>query len=360
LNTPWFMRPDKVRWSQRAADAGAALRRAFTRENLIADMKTLLTVAPLTILVWIYAEQQQLVTDKDTLVVALQSADPVHRSVTLINPSDGTIQVTLQGSEIGIDRVKAELRQTIMSKPLPVDVPAGLAPGRQQLVALDEIAGSNLFSSQGVTVTACLPETLSVRVDELSERTAPVEVDSDVPGLLNAAFTPATVTVRGPSQLLDDLAFRGELHAVANLTGQPILKQPGEHKQLTVSLIPQPNITLIPDTVTADLSIGQPDATVDVSPVPVKIEASKWLMDNYKFSYKEWITDAVTLMGPRQAIAQINPANARVTAVVDLDYTDADFHGLKTVHFQDSGLPDGVTVKPEAKPRMIQIAVDPR
>jgi hypothetical protein len=160
--------------------------------------------------------------------------------------------------------------------------------------------------------------------------------------------------------LLDDMAYRGDLTATANLAGQPILKQPGEHKQLTVSLIPQPNITFIPDTVTADLLVGQPDATLDVSPVPVKIEASKWLMDNYKFTYKEWITDPVTLIGPRQAIAQINAANARVTAVVDLDYPDADFHGLKPVTFQDSGLPDGVTVKPEAKPRMIQIAVDPR
>jgi len=356
----WTINSAKKRWTQRVGDIAYAIRRAFSRDNLIADLKTLITVVPLTILVWIYAEQQQLVTDKDTIVIAVQSDDPVHHMATLLNPSDGTIQVTIQGSQIGIDRLKTELRQTVMSKPLEIKIPAGLTPGRQQVVALDQIAGSSVFSSEGVTVTACAPETLLVRVDELVERPAPVEAPDDVPGLLKAVFNPPTVKIRGPAPLLDELQRRGGLKAVADLAGEPALKQPGEHDKLSLNLIPQLNVTFIPDTVSTDVRIGEANQSIQVSPVPVKVEGSKWLMDNYKFTYKEWLTDPVTLIGPRQQIGLINPANAHVTAVVNLDNTDADFHGVKPITFQDTGLPEGVSVKPDASPRQLQIGVDPR
>jgi hypothetical protein len=356
----WTIQSAKSRWSERVAGVARGLRRAVSRDNLIADLKTLVTVAPLTVLVWIYAEQQQLVTDKDTVVVAVQSDDPVHRMVTLLNPSDGTIQLTLQGSQVGIDRIKALMRQTITSRPLDLKVVGGLAPGRQQLVTLDTVENNAVFTAQGVTVTACTPETMLVRVDELVERAATVEAPDDVPGLLKAVFDPPTVKIRGPASLLDDLERNGALRAVADLTSEPAVKVPGEHDKLTVGFVPQPNITFIPDTVSADLRIGEANESIQVSPVPVKVEASKWLMDNYKFAYKEWLTDPVTLVGPRQQVTLINPANARVTAVVNLDNTDADFHGLKPITFQDNGLPEGVTVKPDASPRQIQIGVDAR
>jgi hypothetical protein len=47
-------------------------------------------------------------------------------------------------------------------------------------------------------------------------------------------------------------------------------------------------------------------------------------------------------------------------AVVDLDNTDANFHGTKPVTFEDKGLPAGVRVKAEVVPRMVQVSVDPR
>ena len=336
------------------------LRRAFTRDNLIADLKTLLTVAPLTILVWVYAEQQQLVTDRETLCISLRSVDPVHQAVTLLSPADGTIQVTLQGSQVGIDRIKVDLRKTIMSEPLDIQVPAGLPTGRQELITLDKIAGNSLFYNQGVTVLACSPEALTVQVDDLVDRPVPVQAPPDVPGLENAVFDPPTVTMRGPAQLLDSLARRGQLVALANLSEEPAIKQPGEHGKLTVDLMPQPGITFIPNTVVADLRVGEANSSLAVSPVLVKVEASKWLMDNYKFTYKEWLTDPVTLIGPRQQLALINPANARVTAVVSLDNTDADFHGQKPITFENAGLPDGVTVKPQTSPPTIQIGIDAR
>jgi hypothetical protein len=338
------------------------LRRAFERDRLIANLKTLLTVAPLTVLVWIYAEEQQLVTEKDVpLRLAVQSLDPAHRAVTLLKPTDGTVQVTLQGSQSGIDRVKGLLEQTLLGEPLEVEVGNALPAGVEPLVTLDQIEGNKIFYEQGVTVISCAPETLTVRLDELAELPATVQAPPDAPGLVKAVFNPSTVSMRGPADLLAAMRRRGGLVAVVDLSDDPILKQPGEHPNYSVHFITQQNITCIPDTVTADLTIGQADQTLDVSPVPVKVESTKWLMDHYTFNFKEALTEPVTLVGPPQQLALVDPRNPKLIAVVELDNTDAGFgHGVKPVTFVDKGLPDGVRVKPDAPPRMIQIAIDPR
>jgi hypothetical protein len=357
----WDMQTAKEHLTRRRADVAYSFRRLFTRENLIADLKTLLIVAPLTVLIWVYAEEQQLVTEPNVaLSFAVQSADPAQRQVSLVSPADGTLHVTLQGSQVGIDHIKAILRQTFMSQPVEIQVSADMSAGFKQLVPLDQIAGNPMFYSQGVTVVSCSPETITVRVDALEDRSAQVVAPADLTGLVKATFNPPAVTLRGPSEVLQTLSEQGPLTAVADLAGDPVLKQPGNHDKVPLHLLPQANITILPNIVTADLSVGQSDESLAVTPVPVKVQAPKWLMDNYKFSYKEWLTDAVTLVGPRRQIEQINPSNAKVTAVVDLDNTDADFHGLKPISFQDRGLPDGVTVQPDSSPRMIQIGVDPR
>src|SRR3984957_11919174 len=260
------------------------LRRAVSRDNLIRNLKTLAGVIPLTILVWVYAEQQELVTETGRARIAVLSADPAHRAVNLLDPSDGTIQLTLQGSQIGIDRVKALLQDMVLSKPLEIDVGSSIPPGaRQPISSLDQIASNPIFNRQGVTVTACNPETLMVRVDALEERLATIAPPEDTPGLIQAVFQPATVTTRGPTYLFP----RGRLNAIAYPSDEPTLKIPGQHNSVSVHLLPQDDFTIVPDTVTADLTVGHADQPLSVSPVPVKVLAPKWLTDNYKFDYKE-------------------------------------------------------------------------
>lgn len=346
----------------RVSAAMRGVRRSFARDNLISNLKTLLAVAPLTALIWIYAEQQQLVTEQNVpMQISLVSADPAHRMVKLMSPPDGTLQVTLYGPQLAIDRCKTSLRDTIIKQPLEIDIGNGLPPGeRQPLIALDQIVGNKLFASQGVTVTACTPETLSVQVDTIEEKLARVVPPPDVPGLVKAVFEPASVTLRGPRQLMDDLRQRGELVVIADLANEATLKEPGVHVGVSVRLIAPPSATLIPDTVKADLTVGQADQTIAVSPVPVKVLATKYLTDTYKFDYKDVLTDPVVLIGPPEAIATIDPRNAKLVAVVDLENSDATFHGTKAVTFEDKGLPEGVRVKAEVVPRMVQVNVDPR
>ena len=50
--------------------------RMFTLENLSSGLKTFMWVAPLTILIWVYAEREQVVQKEVTLPIAVKSTDP--------------------------------------------------------------------------------------------------------------------------------------------------------------------------------------------------------------------------------------------------------------------------------------------
>ena len=291
----------------------------------------------------------------------MQSADPAHRAVTMITPYDGTIQVTLQGSQAGIDHVKTLLHKTLISDPMEIDVGTSLPSGpRQPLLSLDEIASNHLFFSQGVTVTACSPDALILNIEALEDRTATVIAPPDAPGLVNAIFHPSTVLVRGPASVLNELQRRGPLTVSADLSGLSALKNPGRHDGISVPLLAPEDVTLIPSSVTADLTVGLADQSLSVSPVPVMVLSPKWLTDNYKFDYKEILTQPVIVTGPPLAIAQIDPRAPKLVAEIRLDNSDAGFQGSKPVTFEDEGLPEGVRIESGNPSPTVQIAVDPR
>ena len=59
-------------------------RNTFTRDQLASGLRSLLWVAPLTVLIWIYAEREQIITTDTPLYIPIQvvSTDP-DRVVTL-------------------------------------------------------------------------------------------------------------------------------------------------------------------------------------------------------------------------------------------------------------------------------------
>src|SRR5262249_40168890 len=67
-----------------------------SRENVGNFFKTLAWVAPLTILIWVYAEREQVTTDQPvTIPVAMKDANP-NRVVRLLN-ADNNITAALTG-----------------------------------------------------------------------------------------------------------------------------------------------------------------------------------------------------------------------------------------------------------------------
>src|SRR5205807_2622098 len=69
-------RPSRT-WRDEAATTWHRFGARFTRENVISNLKTLAWVVPLTLLIWIYAEREQVATTKDVAVpFDMVSLDP--------------------------------------------------------------------------------------------------------------------------------------------------------------------------------------------------------------------------------------------------------------------------------------------
>src|SRR5947208_12416100 len=82
----------------------------ITREQIISNLKTLAWVVPLTLLIWIYAEREQVATTKDVAVpFELVSVDP-NVAVTLNRAQDKNLILELQGPQARLQDVLTKLR----------------------------------------------------------------------------------------------------------------------------------------------------------------------------------------------------------------------------------------------------------
>src|SRR3954454_16085515 len=85
-----------------------------TREQVISNLKTLAWVVPLTLLIWIYAEREQVATTKDVAApFELVSVDP-GRVVSLARATqDRNFILELQGPQARLQEVIQKLRSDL-------------------------------------------------------------------------------------------------------------------------------------------------------------------------------------------------------------------------------------------------------
>src|SRR5581483_2226964 len=169
-------------WGEMIGGGASRFRHAFTRENIVGFLKTMAWVAPLTLLIWIYAEREQLATEDNIPArIEVKSSDP-KLVATLMQPNgEKTIMLTLRGPRSQLDKVKMELSRN--NAGIPIDVGTGLETGKSHtLFTLDQVVSNPLFSSNGVAVLDASPKTLNVDIDRLVERQVPVVAQDNVPG----------------------------------------------------------------------------------------------------------------------------------------------------------------------------------
>src|SRR5688500_453310 len=84
-------------------------RDTFSREQLVAALKQLAWVAPLTVLIWVYAEREQRTTDADVRFGLEVHTNNPKVFVRLLEPSDGYASADLTGSRSQLDKLRREL-----------------------------------------------------------------------------------------------------------------------------------------------------------------------------------------------------------------------------------------------------------
>src|SRR4051812_8943976 len=144
-------------------------------------LKTLGWVAPLTILIWIYAERQQ--TEDKVLEIPIDiSINASDRIVMVKDPPDRKVVATLNGPRNGIQRVMDALTA---HERIQITLDGRLSSGEQPIPnTTGLIANSPLLLQNGVSIRDITPRFLRVQVDDMKKQMLPIVHTGDVKNLV--------------------------------------------------------------------------------------------------------------------------------------------------------------------------------
>lgn len=360
--------------TMKPADQPERRRHARPSESKLLEFaRTMVWVAPLTLLIWIYAEREQKATVSDVSVrLEVRSASP-QRVINLLQPTDKLMTVTLQGPRARVDAVRSRLAGGDSAQSLVVVLDANLQLGRQSLPAAQRLSDARLLSDSGVVVTLASPAELEVEVDELVSVEAVVKAPPSTPNIEGQpVFTPSTVTLTGPSAMLAQLADRDETGrpiVFAALDTMPALRQPagvtGGALDLTQVPLRLPRedgqLKLSTSTAAAKVTLRAAEARFDIPSMPVFPLASMKMLDDYRAEFPPTITN-VTVTGPADRIEalrrnwQTTPNLRAVLAISRDDLPEGQPRRRRLTYL----LPEGITPTPDQQTKEVEFILQSR
>jgi hypothetical protein len=286
-------------------------RNTFTREKLADNLKSFLWVAPLTVLIWVYAEREQINPDFKVNDVTIQLVNnDQSRFVEAVGTTQPRVNLTLSGPLSNLERVHKQLA----TEGIPIDLGKLLGPGNGQrsVNVVDRIQDDPRLREAGVSVVSSQPTELTIDVEAM--RSEPVEVKWP-PTVQNLDMSktylePKQVQISGPES---DFADAKSLVVYADLAGSPILSQPGPHDLIDVPLkIDQPHFTISPSTVKAHLEVRSTDVTWTIPSVSIVVQAPVTMQKTCYIDAPLTVPN-VSVVGPPQMKGQFAEAVLKVT-----------------------------------------------
>ncbi|HEY7090412.1 MAG TPA: hypothetical protein VH518_20110, partial [Tepidisphaeraceae bacterium] len=233
----------------------------FEPENLLAGLKALLWLGPLTLLIWIYAEREQIDTIPVTIPIAVRSNDPNQYVVLKMKEDEQSVMASLVGPRNRLETARQAISLQDGKSSVTITIPDGLSAGqRHELDAAQLLSANPTFKGLGVTVKDCKPARIVVYVDMFQEREFEVEPPAGANTLAGApSFEPRKVKVRAPASAFAEAQKKGPLAVEADLAETGQLNSVGSH-ELPVH-VRMPNlsgegITFTPPTVKATFEVA--------------------------------------------------------------------------------------------------------
>lgn len=337
------------------------MRETFTREQILSGFKQLMWVAPLTVLIWIYAEREQQFSVSDVrFAVELRSNNP-KVAVRLIDPADGTVSIDLTGPRNEVDKLKSDLGTR--SSAVRFDVPADLKEGTHQIPLSSVVNRDERFD--GMTVRNPAPSRITVLVDPIQEEAVTIQLREEDNALFDApVFNPPKVKVRMPRTVMTSARDKsgGRLMVYADLAALPD-KTPGKKTDVSgvrvyVANADADESTIEPSTVTASYQLLEQTDDYTIRELPIRPDAANELLNQVAVKFDPINLFSVRLVGKPSAIAAVKDSHdAIVGAFVRIDPDDRDQTRVKDVKFW---LPEGVKLHPKEPKRTVQVTVTSR
>ncbi|MEO1008973.1 MAG: hypothetical protein AAFX79_10415 [Planctomycetota bacterium] len=285
-------------------------------------------VVGLSVVLWTFAEARSLTTVSRTVTLRL-AAPPGSALDAWVPENDSrtaTVTLRMEGSRAALGRMAQRLGEPIelvVGDDLVADV------GRNPLVLRDVLRDHAVFARSAVGVLEVTPPSLEVEVDEIEERTLPVEVlVSDVELAVPPAATPSVVRVRGPRSRL---AGPGVATITTQVEGGRVGSIRGggrvELAELPLQIPSQWQSELIsiePTAIDATLTLRDTIESYEIPSVPVLVRLSSSQLEQWAVRIEP--ADAylrnVTIRGPSELVAAVREGQLPVAAYLPLEQVE--------------------------------------
>lgn len=292
-------------------------------------VRTGVVVAFVTVLVWIYAENESRRVAEVTGIIRLQS-DASSARVAWFEPSESLtsdIRVMFDGTAAGLESMR-----TILSADLSLligpDIPS--EQGEHTINLLDVLRRHRQLSQREVVVQDVSPLTIRVRVDELQR--LPARVELDLPEGMSVdlpSAEPATATIVLPGSYTR--LIEGARVVSAVVPRSQIRTTPGVIQafasvplQPPDSLSGRLHVRIDPPTASVSLRIREQAQTITLPSAPIYIRAPQITLDEWSISIDgpDFLTN-VRVTGSADAVARIESGQTPVFAYVTVLPDDA-------------------------------------
>lgn len=282
---------------------------------LLESLETVLVVTMITMLIWLYAEGETIITQSRTVTVRFVPPTTDLVAITIPDQEPGTttlkISAKLQASSGDWKRISDWLRNNTIE----IDVDAPTENDEGQTLNLLEALNNSPLAELRAFVKEVSPPTLTVRVQalEIVEMGLIAEygdLELSTEPSEEPTFFPSKVRVILPS---NDAAYvrQQNLKLTAHLDrlDRSLLKEGTQQKASVELSLPTeiqntPHITLDTDFVDATFILDERTRQIDLQDVQVRLNISDDLSGKYKFTIdeKQRYIPVVTLKGPEEII----------------------------------------------------------
>jgi len=327
----------------------ARRRRAGTLSDTWRFLRRVLTVVPLTFVIWFLADQANQITAAG-IPVRLSIGHDNAWHVDVDTPQSGVFELDLRGPTRGVEALRA------VASDGPIKLNWTLPPlyGRPGPLDLDEeklqaiLSELPVLQGRGVYVENVEPANLSLVVDAVETRRVPVRPNAGALRVALESIEPAEVEVRlrrrdlerlGDDQLyveaaLDDLLSGAARNRPLSFEGVPIERRLGDITVLSVE----------PRVVDVRLRVVAERDRARISGVRVRVAASPQVWERYDIDVadaNEWLLE-LEVEGDKDVIRNLTALEiqAVVPLTVDQVVPGGDYRSMEVV----IDLPDGVTL----------------
>ncbi len=294
---------------------------------MLKQAPALLIVTIVTVVIWLFAEGEnvQRADVVATVQIAPTTTGGLLAWVESDSPWDGRVSLKVSGSTVGIEAVRARLRQPIVFTPGIEGFSS--APGSRLIDLRSMLRQFPEIRESGVSIEEADPRSIAAHVDVLQSVELPVRVEvtgAEVEGLPEA--NPPRIAVMVPSlvrsRLTPDSALvaRVGAEAVRGLASGRRETLPSVALDVPAELVGVRGVRISTPTARVSLTLRERTVTEVVPSVPVQIRVAPGQLSRWQITIPEsdqFLRD-VRVTGPSEEIERIRKGELRIIAMVTL------------------------------------------